>query len=456
MKFSEKLKQLRVEKGLTQQELADRLYISRSAVAKWEQGRGYPSLEMLENLSGIFDLSIDDLLSEKEYHSMTIESNQKVKKHSRYYIAAMIVGGIFIIMFAILFGVYFKLKKNSVILYDYSLYGKLEIEESGIKFICVDDYSNFYFENEQTFIVTDKEKREIVVYNQYGKSTDINSLRTGYRVKVSFTSQQENRIENINIYRVDIIDDYVAGDYYAYGFFLSTEAVKYDQPPIYNDKNDEVLEWKGEEKSISMRYPYTKVYQDGTEYSSAGIFKEIDIEPLGYLQNRNDYCILKKLTYQVWVSKRVKKVYVYALDNTACGYSIVGEIDSPNIFSMKKIEIKNGGLFYRNSTDDVRYPSKIDAIFNIELVFYEDISKVEISEYNKNNECIYQSEFIRGEKFNTNYITKDDTRYVTIYCYTEEGKKTQLHYDWATRGDKIEIPVETYYGFVIKRTLKLY
>ena len=59
MKFGEKLKQLRIGRGWTQAELARELYVSRSAVAKWEQGRGYPSLELLEKLSYIFNFSID-------------------------------------------------------------------------------------------------------------------------------------------------------------------------------------------------------------------------------------------------------------------------------------------------------------------------------------------------------------------------------------------------------------
>ncbi len=84
MKFCEKLKQLRTGKGWTQEKLAKELYVSRSAVAKWEQGRGYPSFELIERLSDIFEFSIDDLLSEKEYRMMTIETNIKSKRQKNY------------------------------------------------------------------------------------------------------------------------------------------------------------------------------------------------------------------------------------------------------------------------------------------------------------------------------------------------------------------------------------
>lgn len=42
MEFHEKLQELRRQKGLTQEELASQLFVSRAAVSKWESGRGYP------------------------------------------------------------------------------------------------------------------------------------------------------------------------------------------------------------------------------------------------------------------------------------------------------------------------------------------------------------------------------------------------------------------------------
>lgn len=63
MEFGEKLQALRKSRGLTQEELAEALFVSRTAVSKWESGRGYPSIDSLKELSGFFSVSIDDLLS---------------------------------------------------------------------------------------------------------------------------------------------------------------------------------------------------------------------------------------------------------------------------------------------------------------------------------------------------------------------------------------------------------
>lgn len=66
MEFNEKLQELRRQKGLTQEELANALYVSRTAVSKWELGKGLPSLESLKAISKLFSVTIDQLLSGDE------------------------------------------------------------------------------------------------------------------------------------------------------------------------------------------------------------------------------------------------------------------------------------------------------------------------------------------------------------------------------------------------------
>ena len=63
MEFNEKLQELRKEKGLTQEALAERLYVSRTAVSKWESGRGFPNIDSLKAISKLFSVSVDELLS---------------------------------------------------------------------------------------------------------------------------------------------------------------------------------------------------------------------------------------------------------------------------------------------------------------------------------------------------------------------------------------------------------
>ena len=66
MEFNEKLQELRKNKGLTQEELAEALFVSRAAISKWESGRGYPNLDSLKEISRYFSVTIDDLICSEE------------------------------------------------------------------------------------------------------------------------------------------------------------------------------------------------------------------------------------------------------------------------------------------------------------------------------------------------------------------------------------------------------
>lgn len=77
MEFHEKLQELRKGKGLTQEELAEALYVSRTAISKWESGRGYPSIDSLKEISNYFSVTIDDLLSGEKLLSLAEKENKQ-------------------------------------------------------------------------------------------------------------------------------------------------------------------------------------------------------------------------------------------------------------------------------------------------------------------------------------------------------------------------------------------
>ncbi|MBP3953366.1 helix-turn-helix transcriptional regulator [Bacillus suaedae] len=66
MNLSEKIKKVRAEKSLTQEQLAERLQVSRSTISSWETGRSYPDLEMVIEICDCFNVSLDFLLREDE------------------------------------------------------------------------------------------------------------------------------------------------------------------------------------------------------------------------------------------------------------------------------------------------------------------------------------------------------------------------------------------------------
>ncbi|SDO05109.1 helix-turn-helix domain-containing protein [Acetanaerobacterium elongatum] len=77
MEFNEKLQQLRKQNSLTQEQLAEQLYVSRTAISKWESGKGYPNIDSLKCISKLFSISIDELLSSEELITLAQNENRQ-------------------------------------------------------------------------------------------------------------------------------------------------------------------------------------------------------------------------------------------------------------------------------------------------------------------------------------------------------------------------------------------
>ena len=75
MEFNEKLQELRKSRSMTQEELAEVLFVSRTAISKWESGRGYPSIDSLKEISRYFSVTIDDLICSEEM--ISVAENEK-------------------------------------------------------------------------------------------------------------------------------------------------------------------------------------------------------------------------------------------------------------------------------------------------------------------------------------------------------------------------------------------
>nr|WP_216683068.1 helix-turn-helix transcriptional regulator [Enterococcus innesii] len=81
MEFHRVLKQKRKEFDLTQEELAEKLQVSRSAISNWEIGRNYPDIQTLISLAKTFDVSLDYLLNEDLEIAKSLDLDIKKKSN---------------------------------------------------------------------------------------------------------------------------------------------------------------------------------------------------------------------------------------------------------------------------------------------------------------------------------------------------------------------------------------
>ena len=83
MEFSQKLKELRSKKGVSQATVAADIHISRSAVAKWENGLGLPNDESLKLLADYFSVTIDELISNKSNEEILVSKNKTIDQQKK-------------------------------------------------------------------------------------------------------------------------------------------------------------------------------------------------------------------------------------------------------------------------------------------------------------------------------------------------------------------------------------
>ena len=122
MEFNEKLQELRKQRGLTQEELSEKLFVSRTAISKWESGRGYPNIDSLKAIAKLFSVTIDELLSGDELLTIAEEDSKQKEDRSRD-----LVFGLLDASFLMLFFLPFFAKRNGDVIREVSL-----LELSGI------------------------------------------------------------------------------------------------------------------------------------------------------------------------------------------------------------------------------------------------------------------------------------------------------------------------------------
>lgn len=104
MDFHIKLQELRKQKGLTQEELAELIFVSRTAVSKWESGRGYPNIDSLRALAKFFGVTVDTLLSGEELLFVSEEDTRKKESRIRSLVFGLLDLGAAMLFFLPFFG----------------------------------------------------------------------------------------------------------------------------------------------------------------------------------------------------------------------------------------------------------------------------------------------------------------------------------------------------------------
>ena len=141
MQIGEKIYQLRKTAGITQEQLASHLNVSRQTVSKWESGGSVPDIDSVVKISKLFQISLDELLlddsaetveeqaqGEEDTSTSALEKLVKVNRRN-WYITVGVVG-VFIFLLGVILGSIFMTElKNATSRMEYSLYRQIEMDE---------------------------------------------------------------------------------------------------------------------------------------------------------------------------------------------------------------------------------------------------------------------------------------------------------------------------------------
>ncbi len=154
MELNELIRQKRREKNMTQQELADMLYVSNKTISKWETGRGIPDINMVSRLSLLLEISADVLLG-------AVNSSETIEKtiiKDKIKVVIMLTSLIFFA--GIVFGLicFYQVAKGDDFFFIWAAFGILLTTSSFI----------FYFAKEKSIIINHgfKSKNEISRYRK--------------------------------------------------------------------------------------------------------------------------------------------------------------------------------------------------------------------------------------------------------------------------------------------------
>lgn len=121
MKFSEKLIELRKKNGLSQEELGNKINVSRQAVSKWESEQAKPEIDKVKEISKLFDVSIDYLVNDEIDNSQK-STEKKIRKKAKKVIikVILIILAIYLVIVAYKFTVLlvYSIKANNIADYD--------------------------------------------------------------------------------------------------------------------------------------------------------------------------------------------------------------------------------------------------------------------------------------------------------------------------------------------------
>lgn len=429
MKFCEKIKKIRIDNSLTQEEMASKLFVSRSLIAKWEQDRGIPSIDMLNTIATTFGLTVNDLITEEEIKLITLNNHQEVETNKKNLKMSVIIGSVSIIILLILIVVIFETinDKNNDTSNQKEFYVRGEIIEI----------------NDDNMIVKNNENQQKIDYDwikvyhdKYDNNFNRDSLKEGQYVEIKGIHYE---ISNNYSYKLTLIEEYV-DNYLLYGFVITVDDNIPESIPLWGtDWDDNTYK----DKPNDDAYPFflAGLITDGKSYRSSHNYFDYTID---YCENA-PYLGSYDIKLQISISLD-KKINVFAIDNSEKGFTFIQSIEPIELSRITKINLEgyviNEGIKNADDNEYLGYSSKVNYQLMILHEYFPE--GYTIYEYDANNILINETSFSTYEEFKESFKKAKEE---TVYCIVKrfgDGTSTKKVY----LGEKYTFEILDEFGYI--------
>lgn len=424
MNINENIKRLRTERGLTQQEVADKLFVTRQCISRWEGGKTLPDIKSIEQLALVFNCSINDIFEEDTLKELTLFTTNKTKNQRTY---VFMFGLSFFFLLLLLSLSFFILNKrleasnNQDINDTYAIIH--EIDENNYSIVVSTSQTDT---TKYTLIYQDNQ----IIYNNDLKPINFEHLGVGDLIYIEYQQTLKKPI----LKRIILVDKKT--DKNLLGVAYVTNGKDYET-------TDELInDIRNYEEGI--RY-YLSHYAKGTSSINYNLgFFEANIDTTykytennKYIGRHNDI----KLNIYYDKDKLIHEPKLILIYDTGLVYK---EISNAQQFE---------GSFYYESKDPYS-SSTITFNFDVYINEAEAYEEITVYEYDKNNLLIKETT-IKNSTDMLLYEPNDEALYalIEISYYRSYNQYNYQHYKTSHKlylGDKIDINQHQSFGLVIK------
>ncbi|QVK17995.1 helix-turn-helix transcriptional regulator [Mycoplasmatota bacterium] len=405
--INENIRRLRDIKGMTQQEIADGLYVTRQCVSRWEQGKTIPDIKSIERLATLLDCSINDLIDNDSVKSIAIEQAISNKKKARYRWVSIVIS---ILAISIPIVGYINSKRNE------EYVPAIQTEYAYIK-----EVDN---ENGKVYFSTTLTDLELPVFSVHTSDVEILDNRDNIINYVDLKVDDKVRIRydpNTNeFYKIKVIDSKVHSS--LLGIFVSYTGED------YNNINDLYEKW-----GVKLFIADDVANRTNLEYDVEFILEDI---------------------YRA----EVYDIYVYINELKIINDLEIGLITSEGIEMVDIVDLKNPPIYtysgeYEDDYNNFFTVNSVDVTYKVHINYKFSYSSIEVYEYDKNNQLIKESTL----------YTYDDVLFFSahedgLYCKVKinstysNGNKSLVHE--LLLGENIYVINVDSYGFVYESWLR--